>query len=51
MRCGRWLTVSAATLALSGCLQSTELGGASSLVSGSGGLAGNAQGADSALKT
>jgi curli biogenesis system outer membrane secretion channel CsgG len=38
-------------LALSGCLQSTELGGASSFAGGSAGLAGNAQGANSALKT
>src|SRR5687767_11608766 len=51
MRCERLLTVLAATLALSGCLQSTQLGGASSLGSGSGGLAGNAQVGDSRLQT
>jgi len=51
MRCGRKSTVLAATLALSGCLQSTQLGGASSFASGSGGLAGNAQDADSRLQT
>lgn len=41
--------LAAAAVALGGCLQSTELGGASSLATGSGGAMAGAQGASSAL--
>lgn len=40
-----------ATTALAGCLQTTQLGGASGFASGSGAMAGNAQGAQSNLPT
>ncbi len=51
MRCWRWLAVSAGLMALPGCLQSTQLGGASSFAKGSSGLSGDAQDADDALKS
>lgn len=51
MPCWRGLMAGAGLLALSGCLQSTELGGASSFAKGATGVSGDAQGADAALQT
>jgi curli biogenesis system outer membrane secretion channel CsgG len=46
---GGWAAAAATALALTGCLQTTELGGASGFASGAGGVTAGAQGAQSNL--